>query len=508
MWAGTHTGLNGAWRGSPLAGESAWTAIVLAGSRPGADPLASRLGLPFKALVPVVAEPMISRVVRTLLGCERIGRVLIISQEPKLLADKALGGLAQDPRIALAAGRPDIAGSIAAVIGTDEAPWPVLVTTADHPLLTAEMVDHFLDASAGADASFGVVERSVVLARFPETRRTWIRFGRGAYTGANLFTLRTDRSSAAVDLFARAEADRKRKLRLLWHFGPALAIGAAARAISLAGVTLRLGRRLGIRIEAVSLPFPEAGIDVDRAEDLALAERVLGARAEQGGKRPGTGVSVFDLDRTLTRRGTFTAFLLYAARRRAAWRLLLTPVAMVHFLRCASRRIDRKRLKERLQQMFIGERAARGEVEALAADYARRLRRRGFNRQGLAQMEEERRQGRRIVLATAANAFYANAIGHELGVDEVVCTQSAWEGDALLARIEGENCYGEDKLAMLRARLERPELPRAAIHVRFFSDHRSDACSLRWADQAFVVNPRRRLRAYAEQQGWPVLNWR
>ena len=128
-------------------------------------------------------------------------------------------------------------------------------------------------------------------------------------------------------------------------------------------------------------------------------------------------------------------------------------------------------------------------------------------RQGLAQIAEERRQGRRILLATAANAFYADAIARELGVDEMVCTQSAWDGDDLLARIEGPNCYGEDKLAMLRARLERPDRPREAIHVRFFSDHRSDACVMHWADQAFVVNPERRLRAYAAQMGWVVVNW-
>ena len=492
--------MNGVHRALPPARE--WTAIVLAGSRPGADPLAERFGVPLKALVPVGGESMVGRVVGTLRQCARVARVVVLTQAPDRLA-----WLAEDPRVEVTASRPDIAGSLAAVLGGDSAPWPALVTTADHPLLTPEMVEHFLDSSAGSDATMGIVERGVMLARFPETKRTWIRFGPDAFTGANLFTFQTGRALRAIDLFGRAEADRKRRHRLIWHFGPALAFSAATRSVSVAGGMARLSRRLGIRATAVALPFPEAGIDVDRLEDHALAERILADRAPRNGGGPEMAVSVFDLDRTLTRRATYTAFLLHAARRRAPWRLALAPVAAVHFAAYGLGRISRKRLKERLQNLFLGPRVAKSEIDALAADYARRLRRGGFLRQGLVQIAEEKRQGRQIVLATAATAFYAGAIARELAVDELVCTQSVWEDDALTARIEGPNCYGEDKLAMLRARLERPERPRSALHVRVFSDHRSDACIMHWADQAFAVNPERRFRDYAGRMGWSVLSW-
>ena len=48
---------------------------------------------------------------------------------------------------------------------------------------------------------------------------------------------------------------------------------------------------------------------------------------------------------------------------------------------------------------------------------------------------------------------------------------------------------------------------RESLHIRFFSDHPSDEPVLRWADEAYVVNPRRRFRARAVDAGWPVLNW-
>lgn len=502
--AATNVHLNGERTAPPAAG--AWTAIVLAGSRPGRDPLAERFGVPVKALVTVAGEPMIGRVVRSLLSCDRVTRVLILARHPDQLADNGTAWLARDPRIAFAECGTGIGESLVSVLGTGWAPWPALITTADHPLLTGEMIEHFLDASTGADASVGIVERSVVLARFPDARRTWIRFGSDAYTGANLFTLQVEAALEGVSLFARAEADRKRRLRLLWHLGPALALGAATRTLSPAKGAERLGRRLGIRIAAVPLPFPEAGIDVDGPEDHALATRILAAPTmlDDVGR---SAVSVFDLDRTLTRHGTFTAFLLYAAARLAPWRLLLAPAAAAGFVRYRAGRISRKQLKERLQRLFLGGSPPRDRIEALAADYAARLRRRGFNHRGLAQIAEEKRQGRKIVLATAANDFYAGAIARELAVDELVCTRSACDNGSLLARIEGANCYGEDKLAMLRARLEGPAGDRSDLHVRFFSDHRSDACVMRWADEAFVVNPGRRFRDYAAGMGWTVLTW-
>ncbi len=68
--------------------------------------------------------------------------------------------------------------------------------------------------------------------------------------------------------------------------------------------------------------------------------------------------------------------------------------------------------------------------------------------------------------------------------------------------------HGADALGMAAAR-EREEagLRRASLHVRAFTDHRSDSPLLRWADEAFVVNPRGKFRTEAGRDGWPVLDW-
>ena len=258
--------------------EGRWTALLLAGQRPGLDPLAAHFGARWKALVPVAGEAMLSRVARTLLACPAIGRVVVLAQEPAALMAGDCAWLAADPRVATAVSGAGIAGSVAAVAGSAVAPWPLLLTTADHPLLTVPMVEATIAGVGEADVAVGVVGRRVLLGAYPDNRRTWLRFAGEAWTGANLFALRTPAAAGALAAWSGVEQDRKKALRLLWHFGPLLALRALTRTITLTAAMRRAGRRLGLRAVPVALPFAEAGIDVDKPADHTLAEAILARR--------------------------------------------------------------------------------------------------------------------------------------------------------------------------------------------------------------------------------------
>ena len=251
-----------------------WTAIILAGERPGGDPFAASQGVAAKALIPVGGVPMLARVARTLLDCPDIARVLVLAQDvERLRADAGTRWLGDEPRIAFHVSVAGIAASVRAVVG-GAAPWPVLVTTADHALLTPAMVAAFL-AAADADVAFAVVERRVLLGAYPGNVRTWLRFRGGAWSGANLFALTGRRALAALDLWAGVERDRKSGWRLILKLGSGLLLGAMLRLLTLDAATARLGRRLRLTAKAVPLPFAEAAIDVDKAADLLLAERII-----------------------------------------------------------------------------------------------------------------------------------------------------------------------------------------------------------------------------------------
>lgn len=251
-----------------------WSAIILAGQRPGVDPLASAFGETYKALVRLAGVPMLTRVAETLLSVPSIERIIVLGQEPELLRS----ALPRDRRITAVASEQGISSSIKAVAGTATAPWPVLVTTADHPLLTAEMIMSFIAGTGGSDVAVGMVERQTITARYPDNQRTWRHFRGGAYSGANLFALNSPRARSALDLWARAETDRKKQLGLLLHFGLPLALRALTRTISLEDGLALAGKRLGLAATAVVLDQAEAAIDVDKISDHALAEQIFATR--------------------------------------------------------------------------------------------------------------------------------------------------------------------------------------------------------------------------------------
>lgn len=218
--------------------------------------------------------------------------------------------------------------------------------------------------------------------------------------------------------------------------------------------------------------------------------------------------SVFDLDRTLTCRPTYTAFLLFAAGRLAPWRMLLLPAVLGSMLAYAAGLLSRKRLKEIEQRLLLGRHVQADSIRQVARDFAARVAKSGFHADARARIRRERFEGRRVIVATAANSVYAHALVDTLGVHDVIATRSMWDKDMLIAAIDGENCYGPAKREMLASHLQTCSIERQAVHIRFFSDHISDQPTFEWVDEAIAVNPSRRLRQLARSRGWPIQRWR
>ncbi len=226
-----------------------YTAIVLAGSRPGGDPLAARFNQDFKALIPVAGKAMVRWPVDALLASPLVDRVIVVTQHP----DKLRPVLPDDPRISLRPSQSTIAETIARLIVDKAATFPLLVTTADHALLSPAMIAELAAKAQGADLAIGVVEERVMIARFPDAKRTWIGFKGGRYSGANLFVLGSERVTGAIDQWRVVEQKRKKGWRVLAALGPALLLGAVLKVRTLDQSTAAIGRKLGLSISAVQL---------------------------------------------------------------------------------------------------------------------------------------------------------------------------------------------------------------------------------------------------------------
>lgn len=246
-----------------------FSALVLAGSRGGVDPVAQAAGVSTKALAKVGGVPMLERVVQALraAGANRI--LVAVSQADVRALALDLGCEVIDA----AAGPSQSAGAGFAMLGA-----PMLLTTADHALLEPAWVTDFLAAcDPQADVSVLLARRDAVEAAVPDTRRTWLRFADGEWSGCNLFHFATPRAASAFALWQAVERDRKRPWRIVRRLGPWLLLRYLVGRLSLKKAMAHLGSKAGLAVEAVASPHGLAAVDVDKPDDLALARRIAGS---------------------------------------------------------------------------------------------------------------------------------------------------------------------------------------------------------------------------------------
>lgn len=218
--------------------------------------------------------------------------------------------------------------------------------------------------------------------------------------------------------------------------------------------------------------------------------------------------AIYDMDKTITRRATWTPFLLHAAMARAKWRLALWPLAGVASAVYLAKGISRARLKEITHRLMIGRSIPPDELETVAQAFADSVAGAGLFNDARARVEADRAEGWEPVLATASHGYYARAIAAKLGMRHVIATAARRDAAGnVLAGLEGENCYGPGKLRMIETWLAGEGLKRDDVRVRFYSDHVSDAPVLEWADEPFAVNAHGPLRRLAAAKGWTVLDW-
>jgi HAD superfamily hydrolase (TIGR01490 family) len=219
-------------------------------------------------------------------------------------------------------------------------------------------------------------------------------------------------------------------------------------------------------------------------------------------------LAIYDMDRTVTKRPTYTPFLLHCAIRRAPWRLLFLPLVLLSMLAYAARLIDRGRLKEINHHLLLGARIHPNDLKPLVETFADDQVTGNIRPGARKAIGRDKAEGRRVILATASYRLYADAIAERLGFDDVIGTGSVIGlDDRVHAKIAGENCYGPAKMRMIAEWVEKSGLKGTHGHVRFYSDHVSDQPAFEWADEPVAVNPNGGLRLLAEERHWAIEDW-
>ena len=207
-------------------------------------------------------------------------------------------------------------------------------------------------------------------------------------------------------------------------------------------------------------------------------------------------VAIYDLDKTLVRRATFTPFLAFATRKLTPWRLVLLPVWVLMMLGYRAGLYDRTSLKTAGMKLMLGHQPVsrlEGVGEAFADHHIAAA---GWIEPVIAMMEADRSEGAHLIVATAAFEFYAKAFARRLSIGEVIATR--WDGKG----IPGGNCYGETKRARV---VELLGSDPQEHDLRFVSDSFADAPLLGQARDPVFVTASAAKRVRAEALGWRVI---
>ena len=261
-----------------------FTALVLAGRRGASDALADALAASdasgHHALLDVAGVPMLLRVVRTLKASPSVGRIVVSIDDPAVLDDvPELRASLADGSLACRTALDSPSRSVLDALADAGAGEKVLVVTADHALLTTEMVEHFAaHASGDADVLVAVVTATVIRAQLPRIDAHLPQAARRLGLGREPLRLPHPRGEARRGVLGRAERFRKRPWRLVAAFGPVALLLFLLRRLDLEAALERVSRAMGVRARAIRMPWAEAAIDVDRPSDLELVNQILRQR--------------------------------------------------------------------------------------------------------------------------------------------------------------------------------------------------------------------------------------
>ncbi len=251
------------------------TAIVLAGQRDGEDELAKHAGATCKALVEIGGQPMLTRVLDTLASTPAVGAILLCGpDEDKLSGQSVIQNRLQTGEVEWLPPQAGPSASAYSAMRTLSSDARVLLTTADHPLLTKEIVSDFCQQSISTDADvvIGMAPYALVREAFPTMKKTVLRFRNAELCGCNLFAFLTPEGREAANFWRKLESQRKKPLRIFRFLGWRTVVKYLFGRLTVEDALQTFTDKLGITVRIAVLPFGNAAVDVDSVSDFRLVQ--------------------------------------------------------------------------------------------------------------------------------------------------------------------------------------------------------------------------------------------
>jgi phosphatidylglycerophosphatase C len=214
-------------------------------------------------------------------------------------------------------------------------------------------------------------------------------------------------------------------------------------------------------------------------------------------------IVIFDLDKTITKIDTYIPFLLLVLLSRP-YRLIFTFSLPFYFLLYSCKIISDTDLKLKFLKSIVSG-IDEKKLHNLALKFVRVCYLFIFRKKAIKIINHHREKDAILILASASFDFYVVPIANALKFDYVVSTQSCWSKTGkLVTGINGSNLKGESKLSAVKEILSDGINKNNTIT---YTDHISDLPLLKYANQAYIVNPNSHMENVAKDNGFSVVFW-
>lgn len=254
-------------------------AIVIAGGTPKPDeplyPLTQ--GRP-KAMLNIAGKPMIQWVLDALDGAETIENVIVVGLEHEtgFSSPKIVARLESQGDIL-----PNIRQGVDAAYHINPNTGHVAVVSSDIPGILSSHVDWVVRAAMETDhdAYYNLVTRQTMEAKYPGSRRSYVRLRDMDVCGGDLNILRAALVKHDEALWDKIIASRKNALKQAALIGYDTLLLVMLRLLTVESAVQRVTRRLNLSGRALVCPFAEIGMDVDKPFQYEIMCNDLASRA-------------------------------------------------------------------------------------------------------------------------------------------------------------------------------------------------------------------------------------
>jgi GTP:adenosylcobinamide-phosphate guanylyltransferase len=225
----------------------------------------------YEAAITIAGRPMLDYVVEALAATPEIDRLIVVGFPETLSAKlQPLVAVFTEPGMSSM-------GSMRQGFRELQSKEPVLVVTADLPLLTPAAVSDFLARcrQRESDVYYVYVARETNERHYPGMRRTYVRLREGTVTGGNIGLVVPELVGSRVDLLEKAAELRKNPLKMAQEIGWGFLFQYLRGRMTIPTIEEAVTRICGFRLVGIESPYPEVAIDVDKPSDLELVRAVL-----------------------------------------------------------------------------------------------------------------------------------------------------------------------------------------------------------------------------------------